>query len=218
MAEVASQTVDLVGREVSATLAEARGALESYVEQPDNAQLLETCAQQLHQVQGVLRLLEIYGAALLAEEMEHVAQYLLATHAERKSQAESLDALMRAMVQLPSYLERVLAGGRDLALVLLPLLNDLRAVRGNALLSEGTLLLLNLKSDQQAQPQAASPGEPALTVEQWARRVRARHQMGLIRWIPGGRGEQKPPTPPPPPAQPQQGAPPPPGVSLWWGV
>src|SRR5438876_10156299 len=159
MAEVASQTVDLVGREVSATLAEARGALESYVEQPDNAQLLETCAQQLHQVQGVLRLLEIYGAALLAEEMEHVAQYLLATHAERKSQAESLDALMRAMVQLPSYLERVLAGGRDRARVLLPLLNDLRAVRGNALLSEGTLLLLNLRSDQQAQPQAASPGE-----------------------------------------------------------
>src|SRR2546429_459967 len=92
MAEVASQTIDLVGREVSATLAEARGALEGYVEQPDNAQLLETCAQQLHQVQGVLRLLEIYGAALLAEEMEHVAQYLLVTHAERKSQAESLDA------------------------------------------------------------------------------------------------------------------------------
>src|SRR6184192_1846059 len=95
MAEVASQTIDLVGREVSATLAEARGALESYVEQPDNAQLLETCAQQLHQVQGVLRLLEIYGAALLAEEMEHVAQYLLATHAERTSHAESAAALRR---------------------------------------------------------------------------------------------------------------------------
>ncbi len=71
-------------------------------------------------MQGVLRVLEIYGAALLAEEMEQVASYLLATATERKSQAESLDALMRAMVQLPSYLERVLAGGRDLALVLLP--------------------------------------------------------------------------------------------------
>ena len=62
---------------------------------------------------------------------------------------------MRAMVQLPSYLERVLGGGRDLALVLLPLLNDLRAVRGSALLSEGTLLLLNLKSDQQAHADGA---------------------------------------------------------------
>src|SRR3977135_4363328 len=178
MPEVASQTFDLVGREVNATLAEARGALETYVEQPDNVQLLERCAQDLHQVQGVLRLLEIYGAALLAEEMEHVAQYLLATHSERKSQAESLDALMRAMVQLPSYLERVLAGGRDLALVLLPLLNDLRAVRGNALLSEGTLLLLNLKSDQQAQPLAAAAGEPPMTGAAWGRRGR--------RPLPGG--------------------------------
>ncbi|TLY92241.1 MAG: hypothetical protein E6K44_05490, partial [Gammaproteobacteria bacterium] len=190
MPEVASQTFDLVGREVNATLAEARGALETYVEQPDNVTLLERCARDLHQVQGVLRLLEIYGAALLAEEMEHVAMYLLATYSERKSQAESLDALMRAMVQLPSYLERVLAGGRDLALVLLPLLNDLRAVRGNALLSEGTLLLLNLKSDQQAQPQQVAPGEAPMTIEHWARRLRARYQVGLIGWIRGERVEQ----------------------------
>ena len=190
MPEVASQTLDFVGRELNVTLAEARTALENYVEQPDNINLLERCTQELHQVQGVLRVLEIYGAALLAEEMEQVASYLLQTASERKSQAESLDALMRAMVQLPSYLERVLAGGRDLALVLLPLLNDLRAVRGSALLSEGTLLLLNLKSDKQAQPVAAAPGEPPLTVEQWARRLRARFQVGLIGWIRGERLEQ----------------------------
>jgi chemosensory pili system protein ChpA (sensor histidine kinase/response regulator) len=190
MPEVVSQTFDLVGREVNATLAEARTALESYVEQPDNVGLLERCVLDLHQVQGVLRMLEIYGAALLAEEMEHVAQYLMATHTERKSQAESLDALMRAMVQLPGYLERVLAGGRDLALVLLPLLNDLRAVRGSSLLSEGTLLVLNLRSDQQAQPTAGTPGEPAMTVEQWARRLRARYQVGLIGWIRGERVQQ----------------------------
>jgi chemosensory pili system protein ChpA (sensor histidine kinase/response regulator) len=187
MPEIASQTFDHVGREINATLASARSALEGYVEQPDNLTLLERCGADLHQVQGVLRVLEIYGAALLAEEMEHVAQYLLATATERKGQAESLDALMRAMVQLPGYLERVLAGGRDLALVLLPLLNDLRAVRGNALLSEGTLLLLNLKSDMQPAPVAATPGEPALTVEQWARRLRARYQLGLIGWIRGER-------------------------------
>jgi chemosensory pili system protein ChpA (sensor histidine kinase/response regulator) len=190
MPQVASQTLDLVGREVNTTLAEARSALENYVEQPDNVPLLERCAQDLRQVQGVLRVLEIYGAALLAEEMEQVAQYLIATVHERKGQAESLDALMRAMVQLPSYLERVLAGGRDLALVLLPLLNDLRAVRGHALLSEGTLLLLNLRSDKQAQPQAVTAGEAPMTVEQWARRLRARYQQGLIGWIRGERPEQ----------------------------
>jgi chemosensory pili system protein ChpA (sensor histidine kinase/response regulator) len=141
-------------------------------------------------VQGVLRLLEIYGAALLAEEMEQVARYLIGLGGERKNQEEALDALMRSMVQLPGYLERVLAGGRDLALVLLPLLNDLRAVRGSALLSEGTLLLLNLKSDRQAQPAAPAPGEAPLSVGQWARRLRARYQTGLIGWIRGERTDQ----------------------------
>jgi chemosensory pili system protein ChpA (sensor histidine kinase/response regulator) len=189
MPEVALQTLDLVGRELNNTLGEARTALETFVEQPENVVLLQRCVSDLHQVQGVLRLLEIFGAALLAEEMEQVTQYLL-TPASQKNQAETLDALMRAMVQLPSYVERVLAGGRDLALVLLPLLNDLRAVRGSPLLSEGTLLLLNLKSDQQAAPVAPGAGEPALTVVQWARRLRSRFQLGLVGWIRGERAEQ----------------------------
>jgi chemosensory pili system protein ChpA (sensor histidine kinase/response regulator) len=189
MPEVASQTLDLVGRELNNTLGEARTALETFVEQPENVALLQRCVGDLHQVQGVLRLLEIFGAALLAEEMEQVTKYLL-TPASQKNQAETLDALMRAMVQLPSYVERVLAGGRDLALVLLPLLNDLRAVRGSALLSEGTLLLLNLKSDQQAAPVAPPAGEPSLTVAQWARRLRTRFQLGLVGWIRGERPEQ----------------------------
>src|SRR5580698_10355312 len=190
MTELATQTLHTVAREIGVALGDGRAALEAHVEQPGNMDLLERCRHELHQVQGVLRLLEIYGAALLAEEMEQVARYLISLGTERKNQDEALDALMRSMVQLPGYLERVLAGGRDLALVLLPLLNDLRAVRGSALLSEGTLLLLNLKSDRQAQPAAPAPGEPPLSVGQWARRLRARFQTGLIGWIRGERIEQ----------------------------
>jgi chemosensory pili system protein ChpA (sensor histidine kinase/response regulator) len=190
MTELATQTLQSVAREINVALTEGRVALEAHVEQPGNIALLERCRHELHQVQGVLRMLEIYGAALLAEEMEQVASYLIELGAELRNQAEALDALMRAIVQLPGYLERVLAGGRDLALVLLPLLNDLRAVRGSALLSEGTLLLLNLKSDRQAQPAAPAPGEAPLTVAQWARRLRSRFQTGLIGWIRGERAEQ----------------------------
>ena len=190
MTELATQTMQQAAREIGAALGEARAALEAHVEQPENAALLERCAFELHQVQGALRVLEIYGAALLAEEMEQVARYLIGARDERKNQSESLDALMRAMVQLPGYLERVLAGSRDLALVLLPLLNDLRAVRGCALLSEGTLLLLNLKSDRQAQPASPAPGEPPLSPAQWARRLRPRFQAGLVGWIRGERLEQ----------------------------
>jgi chemosensory pili system protein ChpA (sensor histidine kinase/response regulator) len=190
MSQVAPQTLDIVGREIGGELNDARAALEAFVEQPGNVELLERCAGELHRVQGVLRVLEIYGAALLAEEMVHVTRYLIETAADRKNQAESLDALLRAMVQLPGYLERVLAGGRDLALVLLPLLNDLRAVRGSPLLSEGTLLLLNLKSEEVPVPRRVTAGEPTLTVVQWARRMRTQLQLALVGWIRGERVEQ----------------------------
>ncbi len=186
MADIAEQSVQIVGRELASTLAEARDALEAYAEQQENSALLQRCAVELRSARGVLKVLEIYGAALLAEEMELVAVYMLEAPDDRRNHAEVLDALMRAVVQLPGYLERVLAGGRDMALVLLPLLNDLRAVRGSALLSEGTLLLLNLKSDQQPNKPAAKP-LPGTDLYSVARRERMRFQMGLVGWIRGER-------------------------------
>ncbi|MBM0107591.1 Hpt domain-containing protein [Steroidobacter sp. S1-65] len=189
MAEVSSQTLHIVARELASELNEARASLEAFGEQQDNLALLRKCNEHLHAVHGALRVAEVYGAALLAEEMGQVANYLISNFNEKRHLAEGLDALMRAMVQLPTYLERVMSGGRDMALVLLPLLNDLRAVRGHALLSEGTLLLLNLSSDQQANP-AAAAAEGALTVAQWARKLRTRFQLGLLGWIKGERIDQ----------------------------
>src|SRR6202161_4725835 len=190
MTDISSQTLHIVAKELTATLNEARASLEAYAERSDQHVHLEKCAEQLHLAHGVLRLVEVYGAALLAEEMEHVTRYLLSAGNDQKKHGDGLDALMRAMVQLPTYLERVLSGGRDLALVLLPLLNDLRSVRGSPLLSEGTLLLLNLKSDQNAAPQSLTQGEQSISVSQWARRLRPRFQIGLLGYIRGERTVQ----------------------------
>jgi chemosensory pili system protein ChpA (sensor histidine kinase/response regulator) len=180
MTDLSSQTLHVVAKEMAATLGEARVSLEAYAERVDQREMLEKCAELLHVAQGVLRLVEVYGAALLAEEMEQVARYLLQTVPEEKRHADGLDSLMRAMVQLPTYLDRVLSGGRDMALILLPLLNDLRAVRGTPLLSEGTLLLLNLKSDQPARRSAPVRDEPALDAATVARRLRSKFQLGLL--------------------------------------
>jgi chemosensory pili system protein ChpA (sensor histidine kinase/response regulator) len=190
MTGVVTQTLHIVARELNNELNDARVALENFGEQQDDVRYLEGCRDRLHHVYGALRVSEVYGAALLAEEMEQVAKYLIDNFAEKRHLAEGLDALMRSMVQLPTYLERVLGGGRDMALILLPLLNDLRAVRGHALLSEGTLLLLNLSSEQQAHPQAPVPGEVVLPVANWARKLRTKFQLGLLGWIKGERVEQ----------------------------
>ena len=139
--------------------------------------------QLLHQVAGALKITETYGAALLTEEMESVCAYLASLRAG-KGREDGLDALTRSMVQLPIYIERLLGGGRDIALVLLPMLNDLRAARGQPLLSEGTLLLLNLSPTQKsvARQDRETSGEDPVYV---ATKLRPRFQLALLGWIQG---------------------------------
>ena len=185
MTEIASQTYHMVSQELGNTVQDARNSLEEYIENPSRLQSLSHCADCLHITQGVLRMVEIYGAALLTEEMEQVTRYLLSHVGQEKTQTDALDALTRAMVQLPTYLDRVQSGGRDIALVLLPLLNDLRAVRGHHLLSEGTLMMLNLHSEQ-----APLEQREQVDISMSARSLRPRFQASLLGWIKG----QKPDT------------------------
>ena len=142
-ADSSLRSLAIVSRELMETIRSAHLALEDCVDGRGGAPALIRAGELLHQVRGALRMTETYGAALLAEEMELACKYLASLRAG-KGREDGLDALTRSMVQLPSYIERLLSGGRDVALVLLPILNDLRAARGEPLLSEGTLLLLNL--------------------------------------------------------------------------
>ena len=142
----------IVSAELLETIRNAHLALEDCVDGRGGSAALVRAGELLHQARGALQITETYGAALLTEEMELGCKYLAGLRAG-KGREDGLDALTRAMVQLPIYIERLLGGGRDIALVLLPMLNDLRAARGEPLLSEGTLLLLNL-SPTQAQKKA----------------------------------------------------------------
>ena len=171
-------------REIAVELAEARARLEHFAENTSDTEALASLAGHLHAVRGALRVAEVYGGALLAEEMEQVAEYVREHCREGRFDEDGLEALVRAMEQLPAYVERVASGGRDVPIALLPLLNDLRAARGGALLSEGTLLMLNLRSDEPARsPAESEPGDAA----ELARRLRPRFQLALLGWI---RGQQ----------------------------
>ncbi len=182
--DVASQSLELVTRELGATLNEAQRALEDYVQGRGLTESLHHCRSLLHLARGALRIVEVHGAALLAEEMEQVCDHLVA-ESGRRNRDEAIEALSRAMVQLPVYLERVLSGGRDIALVLLPLLNDLRAVRGRPLLSEGTLLLLNLSPQRNAHSPDTSRPPPPTDLVEVARQVRPAFQLALLGIIKG---------------------------------
>ncbi len=182
--DVAANALAVVSDELMETIRNAHLALEDCVDGRGGTAALVRTAQLLHQIGGALKITETYGAALLTEEMEAVCAYL-ATLRAGKGREDGLDAVTRAMVQLPIYIERLLGGGRDIALVLLPMLNDLRAARGQPLLSEGTLLLLNLSPQRKESSKDAreASGEDPILI---ARKLRPKYQLALLGWIQGG--------------------------------
>ncbi|WP_185268050.1 Hpt domain-containing protein [Halopseudomonas xiamenensis] len=140
--------LDWVKGEISETLNQARQALKAFVDNPGDTTRLRFCLTYIHQVHGTLQMVEFYGAALLAEEMEKLAQALM--HGSCSRESEALEVLMQAILQMPAYLDRVQRGRRDLPLLLLPLLNDMRTARGEKLLSENALFNPELKAGQEA--------------------------------------------------------------------
>ncbi|WP_163836149.1 Hpt domain-containing protein [Spartinivicinus ruber] len=129
--------LDWVKPEIDEELKRARQALEAFVENPQDSTRMRFCLNHIHHVHGTLQMVEFYGAALLAEEMEALAQSLLNNTA--RSVTEAQEVLMQSILQLPMYLDRVQSGRRDLPVILLPILNDIRAARGEKLLSETSL-------------------------------------------------------------------------------
>jgi chemosensory pili system protein ChpA (sensor histidine kinase/response regulator) len=110
--------LEWVKGEIAETLKQARQSLEAFVENPQDLTRMRFCLTYLHQVQGTLQMVEFYGAALLAEEMEHLAQALLESRVS--NQTEALEVLMQAILQLPVYLDRTQSARRDLPMVVLP--------------------------------------------------------------------------------------------------
>ncbi len=135
--------LEWVKGDIAETLKQARSALDAFVETHDD-DVIGLCLAGIHQVHGALQMVEFYGAALLAEEIEELALALQVGQVSQRD--ESIRLLQQALGQLPLYLDRVHSARRDLPLVVLPLLNDLRSARGESLLSETSLFSPQLLS------------------------------------------------------------------------
>lgn len=186
MAQLASDSLLWIKAELDNTLLRARQALETYVEDQNDKSLIEECRAHLHQVQGTLRIVEVYGAATLAEEMEAVARGLVEGNVKGDND-DAFEVLMRAMLQLPDYLERIIGGQRDMPLVLLSLLNDLRSVRGEPLLSESSLFAQNLASRGTAAEQLAVRGGGDIVA--LGKKLRPKFQSALLGWFKSGNND-----------------------------
>lgn len=173
-----------VKKELDAVLNEARVALEAYIEDSSERDRLDECGMHIKQAQGTLQMVELFGAAMLAEEMSELLQAIIEDKIRNKDDA--YEALIRAIIQLPDYLEHIQAGHKDVPIVLLPLMNDLRAARDVPLLSENVLFFPDL--DAHVQPEAAPveqvvPKQPDAEIQKLVRALRHSYQLALLGWF-----------------------------------
>ncbi|NOQ89574.1 MAG: response regulator [Gammaproteobacteria bacterium] len=161
-------------------LSDAQSNLSEYIEDKDVAHL-ENCIEHLQLIYGTLQMVEVYGASMLAEEMQLTTTALLEGEIERAEDA--YDVLMRAMLQLPDYLEGIQSGKKDAPITLMPLINDLRAARKEGLLSEGVLFSPDVENVELAtdgyDASAIEPGK----LQGEVKRLRTHYQLGLLDFL-----------------------------------
>ncbi len=172
------KALNWVKTEIGEALDQIRQALETHVETPDPAKL-DFIASHLHQITGTLHIVELFGPALLAEEMEQLTQSLKDDQIKQKQDA--FEVLTRGILQLPAYLEHLSLGHQDRPVILLALLNDLRAARGLPLLSENALFAPDLNVFPP--PKAAPSGVTDLRA--LAKKLRPVYQAALVGIIRG---------------------------------
>lgn len=161
--------------EISDTLKDARQALEAYVEDPKDSTRMRFCLTHIHQVHGSLQMVEFHGASLLAEEMEHTAQAII--NNDVASAPEAQEVLMRSMLQLPIYLEHVKIHKEDHPGVVLPLLNDLRAVRKQSFLSETNLFSPDMSAAERKSVKPHPVTQDAAKLTQVLKKLREMYQF-----------------------------------------
>lgn len=173
--------LDWLIHEIGETLKEARQALEAYVENPKDAVRIRFCLTHIHQVHGSLQMVEFFGAAMLAEEMEKLTQAMI--QGAVVNAAEAQEVLMRAILQFPVYLDQVKATRKDNPLVVLPLLNDLRAVRGESLLTDTKLFVPNLAPAKKVTGARSPAAQDNVQFQAMALKLRQMYQYAAAGYI-----------------------------------
>ena len=171
-------SLSLVRDELFATMEEAEQSLEHFIIDRSNGSLLQQAVENLKQVRGTLKLIDLTGGELLAQEILQLATDIpVGAGEERDTQ---LAALSNALYVLGRYLESVDASRQEMPELLLPPINALRLANGQAPLPES--FFFSVRLDHARPPVAAAAREPAALGTE-ARRLRQMYQVGLLGFI-----------------------------------
>lgn len=173
------RAVKVAKTELDSLIASASKSIQIFVEDTTEIGEINKALRLFQDITGILRVMQVHGGVLLAKETTDVVRGLVDGNIQRHEEAQ--DVISRAVMHLQDYLEHVEAGNKDIPLALMPVLNDLRASRDAALLSENVLFFPDL--DGIEIPDNNSGATESDTA--WLNVLRAKYQKALLACING---------------------------------
>lgn len=181
MSIVDRKTLAWIKEGVDETLQSFHHAPDDFLENMEDTSPIEAMVDPLHKVHGAVQMVGIQGAMLLASEMYFLADALVEGRVKQKKDAA--EVLASGMLQLPGYLESLYHGQPDIPLILLPILNDLRACQDKELLTEGEFFSPNLSATVPLEAEGECIVNGDLPVV--AKKLRPGYLTGLLGFIKG---------------------------------
>lgn len=167
--------LNLIKPEVDVSLVQIEGALSTFVEDNENNAPLAESVQEMEQVYGALRLIDIHGAAELAEVLFALLRQV--NELQEKTPDIYYSALGSGMMVLGRYLEYVQIKAVNLPQLLIPSINEARHALGVAPLGEGYFLDVPYLPDNNIVEPLAIDHAQAVVL---AKRIRLMYQIGTI--------------------------------------
>lgn len=167
-------SLGMVRAELFATMADTQQCLEQFLEERDSGVLLQQAVTNLQQIKGILSVIELAGAELLAQEMQTLAMDIPAGADDDRN--DQLTAINNALHVLRRYLEQLEANWIEMPELLLPAINKLRSANKQPRLPESYFFSAKLNF-QRPEPRAQETPQDGQKI---ARRLRQMYQMGLL--------------------------------------
>lgn len=168
-----ASSLSMVRTELFTTIEQAEKSLEQFIADRSNVSYLQQGVEYLQQIRGILKLVEVTGAEMLAQETLLLATDIpVGAGQERDAQ---LTALTKALFILRRYLERIDLRQHPMPELLLPMINELRQCTGQPRLPESYFFRCHLERPRPNKP--VDPRKAAASMD--SARLRQMYQLGV---------------------------------------
>lgn len=179
MAEIETETMNLaslklVKSELNSAIENTTKQLEKFIGNKQ-ADYLAELVSSLQQINGTLALVQLTGADILAKDLCELAQSI---NTDQTIDDRLLEHLAAGLFVLPRYIEYVLQNQRSMAVLLIPVINDLRGHLRKAYLPESFFYRV-----QEQLPPLVAVAQIETSAEEFAnlvKRFRHMYQVGLL--------------------------------------